>query len=398
MNQKRHLAWIVGGMVAGLMLASCGEDSSSGGGGGQSNGTGGAGASGGAGAGVGGGNPMGSAGNSTAGAATTGGGSSTATGGWLRVDGNKILTSDGKRFHGRGANIFDTRQCGSCAYAEPNVDEVIRRIDELVDVWHANFMRLPMVAFASANEDGMTLAQWGDVLKDPAYLADMVKIVNHVGTKPGVYVMLTSFHHPAIDDNELPTAAMAPVYEKLVETFKDAPHVIFGLTNEPHGTTDEAVWTAMNNAVATIRAAEPSGGPRHLIAVQGTQSYARETAYYITHPITAGGGENVIYETHVYNHSDEWTRLMDTPAASLPLIVGEFGPDGTYMSQAESAAFMPYAEALGVPYLGWSFSPECGVPMIKETSNNNWDDCQGGIALTPSPWGQALKTQLALPW
>ncbi|HEY5958085.1 MAG TPA: hypothetical protein VIV60_16090, partial [Polyangiaceae bacterium] len=49
------------------------------------------------------------------------------TAGWLRVEGNKILKSDGTRFHGRGANIFDTRQCGTCAWQTPYVDEVIRR-------------------------------------------------------------------------------------------------------------------------------------------------------------------------------------------------------------------------------------------------------------------------------
>ena len=37
--------------------------------------------------------------------------------GWLRVEGNHILTPEGTPFHGRGANLHDTRSCDSCSCA-----------------------------------------------------------------------------------------------------------------------------------------------------------------------------------------------------------------------------------------------------------------------------------------
>jgi endoglucanase len=315
---------------------------------------------------------------------------------WLHTEGNKILHEDGTRFHGRGANIFDTRQCGSCAWQTPHVDEVIRRVDELVDKWHANFMRFDLTSYASANYNGMTLAQWGDVTQDASYLADLQKIMAHIGTKPGVYVIITVFSHPSMNSNELPTSATLPVYKKLSDTFKDSPHVLYGVTNEPHDTTDAAVLTAMNTAVDAIRSMEPSGGPHHIISVQGTQNYSRDLGYYVTHPITAGGGVNIVYETHAYAATSDWQALFITPAKTIPAIIGEFGPDGTYMTLTTAKQLMVQAEQIEVPYIGWSFSPECSPAMLQAVDNVT--DCGTGMPLTPSDWGTAIINQLANPW
>lgn len=320
--------------------------------------------------------------------------SSTSSTDWLHTEGSRILHEDGSPFHGRGANIFDTRQCGCCAWQTPHPDEVIRRIDELVDVWHANFMRLALQSYASNVYNGINLAQWGDVTQDASYLNDLKNIVAHIGTKPGVYVMITVFGHPSMNDYELPTSATMPVYKKLAETFKDSPHVLYGVTNEPHGTTDEAVLTAMNNAVDALRSVE--GDRHHVIAVQGTQNYARDLAYYVSHPVTAGGGVNIVYETHAYAKPSDWKVQFTDPAKTLPVIIGEFGPDGTYMTMDTAKQLMPAAEQLGIPYIGWSFSPECSPGMLQ--SVDNVTDCGTGMALTPSDWGKAIIAQLKNAW
>jgi len=257
-------------------------------------------------------------------------------------------------------------------------------------------MRFDLTSYASANYNGMTLQQWGDVTQDASYLADLQKIMTHIGTKPGVYVMITLFSHPSFDAYELPTSATLPVYKKLSDTFKGSPHVLYGVTNEPHGTTDAAVLAAMNTAVDAIRSMEPAAGPHHIIAVQGTQNYSRDLTYYLTHPVTAGGGINIVYETHAYNPPNEWQSLFIDPAKTLPVIIGEFGPDGTYMTLTTAKQLMPQAETIEVPYIGWSFSPECAPGMLK--SVDNVTDCGVSMALTPSDWGNAIVAQLAKPW
>jgi hypothetical protein len=186
-----------------------------------------------------------------------------------------------------------------------------------------------------------------------------------------------------------------PVYTKLAQTFLNYPYVLYGVTNEPNSTTDTAVWTAMNNAVQTFRDVEPAAGPHHLIAVQGTQEWARRLEYYTTHPITAGDGKNVIYETHAYNPKKDWQDLFVVPKKTIPVIIGEFGPDTLgYMSLSDATAMMPIAEQNEIPYIAWAFTNQNPPGLIAKGSgecNKNWD-------LAPSDWGDALKNRLTSTW
>jgi len=347
--------------------------------------------------------------SSAAGAPSTGGSNGSGTGGssvgtagstsagWLHTEGNKILLQNGSRFHGRGVNIFDTRDAGACGWAPPIIDEWIRRVDVLIDTWHANFFRLDLTSWATNQVSGTTVVQYKDVTEDAAYLADLKKLVDHIGTKPGVYVMITLFSHPSQDANELPTAATQAVYTKLAQTFLDSPQVLYGITNEPHDTTDSSVWTAMNTAVQTYRNAEATSGPHHIVAVQGTQGYARQLGYYVTHPITAGNGVNIVYETHVYNPQADWQAMFVDPSTTIPVIIGEYGPDGTYMKTvADAQALQAKAEQLEIPYIGWSFSSQNGPTMLV---GNDSDECTKiNWAITPSDWGNAIISRLANPW
>lgn len=69
----------------------------------------------------------------------------------------------------------------------------------------------------------------------------------------------------------------------------------------------------MNSAVAAIREREQQlGFPQHIVTVQGTRAWGRVLDYYVANPITAGGGANVVYETHVCELRDrnavQWRR------------------------------------------------------------------------------------------
>jgi hypothetical protein len=208
---------------------------------------------------------------------------------WLSTDLNHatdpthILFPDGSRFRGRGANIHDTRSCDACTVSPADVGEVLRRIDELVDVWGANFLRLVLESYPS---DGGFRAQWMGVLDDPGYLADLRMIVSHIGTKPGTYVLVSLWADPTFTPSQDPAQPPDPtkpeggwptlvpippnlhstkeVWEKLASTFAMDSHVLLGICNEPErnsdGTRDAEVWTAINAVVDIIRAAETAAG------------------------------------------------------------------------------------------------------------------------------------------
>lgn len=323
----------------------------------------------------------------------TGGSGGGAPSAWLRTEGNRILTPDGTRWHGRGANLADTRGCNACAYQTADVNEVKRRLDVLVDEWKANFIRLDLESYAMA-EGRVT---WQSFVTDAAYRADLKAIVAHAVSKPGVYVMLSLWVDPSISVEGWPTAQTADAWRVLAAEFKDEPRVLFGLVNEPEsnftGADDATVWAAMNSTVQAIRDVEGTG-PKHLVAVQGTRAWARELQYYVTHPITAGGGANVIYETHVYDPPSEFAALFETPAQTLPVVIGEFGPATGFMTEADCTALITRARAAEVPHLAWTFHQRCPPNLIEETAGG----CGIGMPLRPTSWGTLLKNALAQPW
>jgi len=135
--------------------------------------------------------------------------------GWLYTAGNKIFKSNGEIWMGRGANLQDTRGCNACTWSSPDAAEVKRRIDELVDVWGANFIRLTLESYQQAW--GRT--HWQGLLQDSQYLDDIKEIVDWIGSKTGVYVLLSMWSEPTFSGMGWPTDNTIPIWEKLAETF-----------------------------------------------------------------------------------------------------------------------------------------------------------------------------------
>ena len=255
----------------------------------------------------------------------------------------------------------------------------------------ATFIRLDLESYAGSG------VNWSSVLSDPSYLADIKQIVAHAMTKPGLYVMLSLWIDPSINAQGWPTSGTADTWRVLAAAFKNEPRVLFGLINEPQsnfsGTQDSQVWSAMNSTAQAIRDVEGIG-PKHLIAVQGTRGWARVLDDYVTHPITAGGGSNIIYETHVYDPPTEYAGLFENPSRTLPVIIGEFGPANGYMTEADCSEMISRARAAEVPYVAWTFHQRCPPNLIMETAPG----CGINMALRPTSWGTLLKNDLSVPW
>lgn len=321
---------------------------------------------------------------------------------WLEVKGNRIRLPDGRPFHGRGANIHDTRSCDSCAWEPPRVDEVLRRIDVLTDEWHANFLRLLLESYPDDGraKHGVARAHYKNVLDDEDYFRDVMRIVGHVGKKKGVYVLLSLWQDPTFSPQGWPTERTAAVWKKLAGALRDMPFVLFGLVNEPqaneNGKRDAEVWRAMNDTVAAIRSVERPDR-HHVITVQGTREWGRSLDYYVDHPITAGGGVNIAYETHVYNRPSRFDELFVRPSKKLPVVIGEFGPQqdkDVTMFPEDCQKLMDLAEKLDIPWIAWTFHNNCPPNLLVERKGA----CVAGAPLQPSVWGRMVKARLARKW
>jgi endoglucanase len=325
--------------------------------------------------------------------------------GWLSTSGNQILGPGGAVWVGRGANLHDTRSCGlttdagaPLADSPEGLAEVKRRIDTLTE-WKANFIRLALESRRTQD----------NYLSDANYRALVKEIVDYIGTKPGVYVLVSLWIDPSFDPKGSPTAATNAVLEQLAKDFYNYDYVMFGVSNEPEenfdGAQDAEVWAKMNAAVAAIRGAEAAlGTNRHLIAVQGTRDWARVLDYYVTHPITAGGGTNVVYETHIYNAPGEYDALFVNPGKTLPVILGEFGPINDEFHKATLAdvqTLMDKAKAAKIPHLAWTFHQFCPPNLIGDKPGMTWEQnfTGDGLAMThnPTDFGILLKNNLAQP-
>jgi hypothetical protein len=130
--------------------------------------------------------------------------------------------------------------------------------------------------------------------------------------------------------------------------------------------------------------------------VQGTREWGRVLDYYVDHPITAGGGANVAYETHVYDPESRFAELVTRPAQKLPIIIGELGVVDRLakMSEGDCVALMDLAEKLEIPWMAYTFHMNC-PPSLLVTRERT---CGVGLPLAPSPWGRVVKERLARPW
>jgi endoglucanase len=268
----------------------------------------------------------------------------------------------------------------------------------LTDQWKANFIRLALE----------TRRPQDSYLADANYRSRIIEIVNHIGTKPGVYVLLSIWLDPSLDANGWPTAATNAILAQLAQDFYASPHVLYGVSNEPEGnfdgTQDAQAWTRMNEAVAAIRAAESAIGPnRHIVTVQGTRDWARDLSYYVNHPITAGGGVNVAYETHIYNSPSEFASLLlASSTRTIPVIVGEFGPVNDEWHNAtvnDMQVLMDLAKANNIPHLAWTFHQYCPPNLIADAAGATWDANSTtpnwvGMPIFPTDFGQLLINNL----
>ena len=342
------------------------------------------------------------------------------TQGWLSTVSNKIYWN-GSIWMGRGANIPDTRKCWgtntatqewiTSAQANLIINAATHSYNScsngVQSGWQSNFVRLTL---------GTYVSDAGDFIKDAAYRQNVINIVNNLATKrvgPNhdrpVYVEISIWHDPSMPPNEVPTTAttgptsgssitMQQLWEDISSVFYNYPYVVYGISNEPNTVSNEqAAWQRYDDVVNAIRTKETYWSQQfgqatpnnHIIAVQGLNNWARDIAFFTGSGETMG--PNVVYEVHCYNSQSDFSSLWETPSLSIPVIICEFGPDGTYMTQADIQPMMNAAEQYQVPYMGWYFQTDDCSPGMLSTENLG----TGCIDVAPTTWGSSLKNQLA---
>lgn len=143
-------------------------------------------------------------------------------------------------------------------------------------------------------------------------------------------------------------------WQQVAAYFKDTPHVIFEIFNEPAGIS-AADWRASAQVlVDAIR----STGADQLIIVGGTE-YSRDLSWVLEEPIH---GANIVYAAHIYPaHSRySWDRWFGDVAEKYPVVVTEWGwmesdPSGeqSYLVGNSNSYGEPFIDYLDQRGIGW---------------------------------------------
>ncbi|MEM9457053.1 MAG: glycoside hydrolase family 5 protein [Myxococcota bacterium] len=165
--------------------------------------------------------------------------------------------------------------------------------------------------------------------------------------------------------------------------------VIINIANEPLGNTTTDQWVPFHSgAITQLRDA----GVRHTLIVDGPNwgqdwSHTMRNGAQAQQIFDADPDANVIFSVHMYDvyGTDAVVEEYFTEfrATGLPLIVGEFAADHGPGAPVAAEAIMSRCEAMGLGYLGWSWSGNSGELSSLDVAV---DFSAGNL----SAWGQML--------
>lgn len=160
--------------------------------------------------------------------------------------------------------------------------------------------------------------------------------------------------------------------------FKDAPHVIFEIFNEPAGISAE-VWQA--HAQELIDAVRAQGADQLIIA--GGVEYSRDLSWVLESPL---GDDNLAYAAHIYpGHTQSlWEHWFGETARRYPVLLTEWG----FMEDDGEAAhdyLVGSAENYGAPLLDFAGERLAG-----------WVACWFDDAWFPPMFQKGMKTATPL--
>jgi endoglucanase len=324
----------------------------------------------------------------------------------VRVVGNHLIDAQGAPLRLLGVDRSGTEY--ECMYSSQIFDGPSNAASAIaIASWHASAVRVPL------NEDcwlGINGAFTG--ASGPAYRQAIVQYVSMLESQ-GLYVVLDLHwaapgNHPATSQWPMADADHAPAFWRSVaRAFKANHGVLFDLFNEPYITS----WTCWEHGCMTsyndngTAVSYRTAGMQQLVdAVRSTGStaplmlgglqWASDESSWSSHePVDPDHQLVVSFHTYDFsgcNTKTCWNNTIAPLAARVPIVTGEFGEG--MCTDTYDLLFMPWADAHGLSYLGWTWD-STGPP-------SRWS-CSSGPALitsysgTPTPYGVGLKRHLA---
>jgi aryl-phospho-beta-D-glucosidase BglC (GH1 family) len=216
-------------------------------------------------------------------------------------------------------------------------------MDRIKNGWKANLIRI-----------GMNQASYMTLFPGiyPKELARVVKWAEAAGMDVILDLHWTDNAHPSSTSGYMASVASgSDAFWKAVATaYKDDPHVMFELYNEP--TVQWADWKTNYQALYD---AVRSTGAKNIVIIGGID-WAYDLSQVFTTATSRITGTNIAYNTHPYGNkapATDWDAKFGNLAGSFPVFATEFGTYDCTGSWTQS--LITYMEGKGMSWTAWAW-------------------------------------------
>lgn len=325
----------------------------------------------------------------------------------LKVDGNQVVTDQGKPVLLRGVNV------ACMEWSSDGEGHLLETVRVAVEDWKSNIIRLPLSQdrwFGKGPEqtDG-----------GKSYRGLVKQAVDWCGSH-GCYILLDLHWNDAgvwgqnIGQHQMPDMNSVEFWKDCAKTYRNRPEVLFDLYNEPHNIS----WEVWRNGGTVVEKSGPGArqgkfvpisyttpgmqplletvrktGAKNVI-VAGGLDWAYDLSGFLNGSALTDtkGGRGVIYACHAYPFKgdtiDQFLTKLDAALPKIPVLVSEFGAenkrdegDGPNPWITRTLAEM---ETRKVAWTAWDLHPAAGPRLLA-----GWD-----YKPTPS-FGVPVKEALA---
>lgn len=334
----------------------------------------------------------------------------------LKASGNKIVLEENPNTVVRltGVNI-----CGGEWTGTPGAERLTRSAKEAMENWDTNLIRLPV------SINGWTGNYSYVTDKGVSYKAYIDSVIS-MASEAGKYVVL-DLHQYKWFDNQ----AYLDFWTEAATKYKNNPTVLFGILNEPNGTT-WPIWrngngsnvTGHQQVVEMIR----NLGAKNIIVAGGLdwaydlkgivgKASGDTTVYALVDQGSNNDltktGNGIMYDVHIYpwkGTTSSWDSATGTARKLYPILIGECGWQATDVSSGKAYTpgssqyydkwnpelfkWMNDESTYGnlANWTGWSFHPSAAPNMLADGDRWKYDAV---YAYPPTDtWGIFAKQEL----